>query len=245
MFSWISPLQRQRTAYHTLMGHFPKCGSLGHAEWLSLSAPMQLSACLSRKCFSQRYDYSRPLSKFFCASSFKQCQQYMCKDSERKERDIFSSSGRAGGEVTLPVQPGHQQCFLSSVCKWGGRGVLHVLCMLPFEETALGAVKMRAMRAVGADAFLPAHGHAPCWPCLGTRETSLEGCFFKAWLCHGRGRHTQHLTLVLTSDSVPVRWKLTSCEQGQEEIGSGLWGSLLFARVISKERGSNDLLMLL
>lgn len=81
MFSWISPLRRQRKACHTLMGHFHKCGSLAHAGRLSLSVLMQLSACLSRKRFSERYDYSRLLSKFFCVSAFKQHRWSVWKDS--------------------------------------------------------------------------------------------------------------------------------------------------------------------
>lgn len=84
MFSWISPLWRQRKVCHKLMSHFHKCGSLKHAEWLSLSELMQLSACLYRKCFSERYDYSRLLSKFFCVSAFKQHQWYLWKDYKQR-----------------------------------------------------------------------------------------------------------------------------------------------------------------
>lgn len=106
MFFWISPLWRQRKACHKLMGHFHK--SLVHAEGLSLSELMQLSACLSRKCFPERYDYSRLLSKFICVSSFKQHKWYMWKDYKEREGATFSIAwGRAGEEVMLPVQQGH------------------------------------------------------------------------------------------------------------------------------------------
>lgn len=83
----------------------------------------------------------------------------------------------------------------------------------------------------------------------------LEGCFLKAWLWPwerhpsppasggGECRAPQGSAGVWALSL--VRCGAPSCGQGQEEIGSGLWGNPLFARVISKERGSNDLLMLL
>lgn len=84
------PLVEAKKSLPKLMGHFHKCGSLVHAEWLSLSELMQLSACLPRKCFSEMYDYSRLLSKFFCVSAFKQHQWYMWKDYKQREGATFS-----------------------------------------------------------------------------------------------------------------------------------------------------------
>lgn len=83
------------------MGHFHKCGSLAHAGWLSLSGLMQLSACLSRKCFSERYDYSRLLSKFFCVSAFKKTPAVRVEGikMEREGGDVVNSPGGAGVEV--------------------------------------------------------------------------------------------------------------------------------------------------
>lgn len=81
-------------------------------------------------------------------------------------------------------------------------------------------------------------------------QNVLERCFLKAsvvlgeasvpsWLGSGEGgARSWGLVLPL------LTWGV-SCGWGQKEIGRRLWGEPLFAHVISKERGNNDLLMLL
>lgn len=56
------------------MGHFQKMyeSCIRRVAQPVFAALMQLSTCLSRKCFSERYDYSRLLSKFFHVTAFKQ-----------------------------------------------------------------------------------------------------------------------------------------------------------------------------
>lgn len=176
------PPAEAKQSCHMLMGHFRKCGSLKQAGRLL----RQLSACLSRKCFSERYDYSRLLSKFFCVSSFKQRWRYVWNDSElpqkREGSDIFNSPRRAGEGVVLPVHGGHRECFLK--CR-GSRGVRHVLCTRSgvFGETALGSLRT----AVEVNAFLPACGHALRWTQLDTHSASWKDASSKPGFGPGKG----------------------------------------------------------